>query len=46
MTSAALIPAIHRPTTYWFYDNPHCPEGGVVMYGERAWPSFALWMIC
>ena len=46
MTPHDLIPTIHRPRVFWFYDDPVWPSSGVVMYGEHAWPSFALLMIC
>ena len=49
MTPDDVFPAIHSVLfsgPFWFYDDPMWPSSGVVMYGERAWPSFALLMIC
>jgi len=39
-----FLPAIHIPTTYWFYDDINRPGRGVVVYGERDWCSYALSM--
>ena len=48
MTPHDFFPVIHSvlfTTPFWFYDDLHGPSSGVVVYGERDWPSFALLMI-